>query len=108
MDLDEHIRAVVREELARARGAAHATVYTSLALPRDVSRRTFREACRSGRVDGARREGRTWVCSREAWHAARTRARSSAPILRVVASLDDESIAARAIANAGLRRTRSA
>lgn len=46
-------------------------VYTSDDLPARESRRVFREVCVSGRVVGARREGRTWICSRKAWHVAR-------------------------------------
>jgi hypothetical protein len=63
-----------------ARIAAHILVagerdtYTSRDLPRRCSRRRFAELCRSGVVSGARRDGREWVCSREAWEAARTRA----------------------------------
>jgi hypothetical protein len=45
--------------------------YSSRALPARCSRRRFAEVCRSGRVEGAYRDGRDWVCSRAAWEAAR-------------------------------------
>ena len=53
-------------------------VYSAQTPPPRVSSRTFREACRSGRIPGARKEGKTWFCDRAAWHAAREvkRARS--------------------------------
>jgi hypothetical protein len=47
-------------------------IYSSRELPPRCSRRRFAELCRSGRVPGARREGRDWTCSREAWEAARS------------------------------------
>jgi hypothetical protein len=45
--------------------------YSSRDLPPRCSRRRFAEVCRSGRVADAARDGRDWVCSREAWEAAR-------------------------------------
>jgi hypothetical protein len=47
--------------------------YSSRHLPPRCSRRRFAELCRSGRILGAEREGRDWVCSRDAWEAARSR-----------------------------------
>jgi hypothetical protein len=44
---------------------------TKAHLPPRTSRRRFAEICRSGRVQGAYRDGRIWVCIREAWHSAR-------------------------------------
>lgn len=52
--------------------------YDSAHLPPRTSRRRFAEICRSGQVDGATLEGRVWVCSREAWHAARGRRKEAA------------------------------
>jgi hypothetical protein len=54
-------------------GERHADCYDSTHLPARTSRRRFAECCRSGRVSGAYRDGRYWVCSREAWHSARGR-----------------------------------
>jgi hypothetical protein len=48
-------------------------VYDSAHAPPNTTRRRFAELCRSGRIAGAYREGRTWVCARAAWHAARAR-----------------------------------
>jgi hypothetical protein len=50
-----------------------AECYDSQQLPPRTSRRRFAELCRSGRVPGAYREGRNWVCRREAWRVARAR-----------------------------------
>ena len=104
--VDAIVRAIVRDELARAFGSATSSAYTSSDLPRGVSRRSFRERCRSGTAPGARREGKLWICSREAWHASRA---TPAPALRLVSAqvaTDDGAIAARAIEAAGLRSTR--
>jgi hypothetical protein len=51
--------------------------YDSRHRPPRTSRRRFAELCRAGRVAGAYREGRDWVCTREAWHASRARALAS-------------------------------
>jgi hypothetical protein len=51
--------------------STHADTYDSDHLPPRTSRRRFAEFCRSGRVAGAYREGRHWVCARESWHSAR-------------------------------------
>lgn len=82
--------------------------YTSEDRPHRVSRRAFRERCRAGVVVGARREGKLWICSREAWHASRASAPSNPGhhVPRLLATSTDEAIAAAAIANAGLRPTR--
>jgi hypothetical protein len=63
-------------ELARASDAEGGVpgTYDSTHRPPRTSRRRFAELCRSGRVAGAYREGREWVCTREAWHASRARA----------------------------------
>lgn len=91
-------------ELAELETAEPARVYSSLDLPRGVSRRVFRERCCAGLVRGAHREGRVWICSREAYHASVGRA---APALRVVAQReDDAALAAAALAAARLPPTR--
>lgn len=84
---------------------APALTYSSVALPRGVSRRAFRERCRAGLVLGAHREGRAWICSQDAWHSSLNRV---VPALRVLvrSNDDDAAIAAAAIAAAGLRPTR--
>jgi hypothetical protein len=56
---------------ARLNERVERETYSSRDLPSRTSRRRFAEVCRSGRVEGARREGRDWVCSRAAWQAAR-------------------------------------
>jgi hypothetical protein len=57
-------------------------VYDSENLPPRTSRRRFAELCRSGRIAGAYREGRDWVCPRSSWHSSRhvgTRAAPTTP-----------------------------
>jgi hypothetical protein len=97
----EEVRAAVREELGR--GAPD--TYTSAALPPNTTLRTFRERCSSGRVPGARREGRAWICGRDEWHESRTRRRT--PVSRVSTTPSEVTpLAARAdalLARAGLR-----
>lgn len=52
---------------------------SSLALPLDCrSADAFNRACREGRVHGARKLGRVWICSRAAWEA-RTRTAPNVP-----------------------------
>ena len=74
--------------------------------PPGVSRRLFNATCRSGRVHGAVKRGRTWTCSRAAWDAART--------AKLAPSLDDSDLADRALRGEGvsnvvrLRPTRKA
>jgi hypothetical protein len=62
-------------DLARERERApdQEAAYDSMNLPPRTSRRRFAELCRSGCVPGAHREGRAWICSRDAWHASRIR-----------------------------------
>jgi hypothetical protein len=75
-------------------------VYTSDRLPPDCrTRRRFAEICRSGAVVGARREGRCWICSRQAWERARAR-RPPAPAT-TTARIDDD--ADRLLSRSGLR-----
>ncbi len=82
-----------------------ADTYSSVDLPRHATRRTFCESCASGRVVGAVKIGRIWTCPREAWHALRAHKPKPAP-MRVVDSLDPETLAQRAFDAAGFRATR--
>ena len=68
-------------ELASAGDAPHGSsaFYDSTHLPPRTTRRRFAELCRSGRVAGAYREGRNWVCSCDAWHAVRARRPRTTP-----------------------------
>lgn len=101
--IEATIRQIVRDELARALGST-SDDYSSINLPRGVSRRSFRERCASGRVDGARREGRIWTCSRSAWHASRS---TTTTTTTAEPRTDASSIADAALA-AVSRRTRAA
>jgi hypothetical protein len=56
-------------------------LYDSENLPPRTSRRRFAELCRSGRIAGAYREGRDWVCSRESWHSSRMVGARAAPTM---------------------------
>lgn len=74
----EEILSAVMDELAGRVAVRLLTLrggetYSSCDLPPRCSRRRFAELCRSGRVGDAHREGRDWICSRDAWHAARAR-----------------------------------
>jgi hypothetical protein len=81
--------------------------YSSRDLPPRCSRRRFAEISRSGRIDGASREGRDWICTRAAWEAARSRkANGAAP---VAVPIEPPSLSARAdelLKRAGLRVVR--
>jgi hypothetical protein len=98
----------VTEDLAvrlatRLGGGANPDTYDSLRLPARCTRRRFAEVCRSGRVAGARREGRDWVCSRLAWEASQTRKRPL-PALRPPCAPSDRNARADALlARSGLR-----
>ncbi len=97
--------AAIDSDLATLEGVDVSDSYTSHALPPGVSRRTFRQLCRSGHVHGARREGKVWRCSRDAWTAARAKA---PPPTATLAANDDEAIVRRALDAAGLRATKTA
>jgi hypothetical protein len=77
------MRRIADEQIVAARIGA-AETFTSEALPPRTSRRAFAEWCRSGQIEGARKEGRAWMCSATAWHAARSRSPEPAPRLRLV------------------------
>ena len=97
----DYVRSLLRELLAEARDGA-SDCYSSISLPPRTKRRQFAKQRRSGRVEGAYREGRDWVCSRETWHAARRRTHKAAPS----APTFEPSVAERAdrlLARAGLR-----
>jgi hypothetical protein len=95
--LERAIEAIVDRRVHAILGALDDARYrTPDRLPPGVSARTMREACRSGRVRGAVREGRQWSCPRDAWHSAR--ARRPAPRLELVPDArSDEELAALAI-----------
>jgi hypothetical protein len=65
--------AIADRVAARINARAERDTYSSRDLPPRCTRRNFAEVCRHGYVEGARREGRDWVCSREAWNTARSR-----------------------------------
>jgi hypothetical protein len=76
--------------------------FDSRNLPPRTSRRRFSEVCRTGRVADARREGRDWTCSREAWEAARGR-KPTPPIAKPTAPTPLDEQADRLLARSGLR-----
>jgi hypothetical protein len=82
--------------------------YSSRDLPPRCSRRRFAELCRSGRVVGARREGREWVCAREAWEAERTRAYAPVVTKTTVKATSLDAKADALLARAGLRVVKGA
>jgi|HubBroStandDraft_1064217.scaffolds.fasta_scaffold00816_13 hypothetical protein len=51
---------------------ARPQAFDSEHLPPRTTRRRFIEMCRSGRVPGAWREGRLWVCTCSDWETTRT------------------------------------
>jgi hypothetical protein len=57
---------------AKLAAAGVAKIYfSSTSLPPDTSRRAFNTWCRSGRVEGAERDGSNWRCPAASWRAAR-------------------------------------
>lgn len=106
--LDALIDALADRLVARMGDRRERQVYTSDDLPPRTSRRRFAEVCRSGRVAGARREGRHWTCSLVAWETARTRTRAST-IAPAAADVPPATLAARAeslLERSGLRLVR--
>ena len=90
-------------------GAASASAeadFSSIALPPHTARLTFRRRCKS--IPGAYKIGHVWYCPRAAWFASARRSapRPIAPAAPAVTS--DEELAAKMIADAGLRATRAA
>ncbi len=104
-DLANILRALVREEVDayhRERGIA-GVEYSTQHPASGVTSRTHNEACRSGRVEGARKEGRQWFCSREAWH--RSRGKAPPPKLRLVPTEPDvDALTEKALAGARGKR----
>jgi len=89
---------------ARIGVRAERDTYSSRDLPPRCSRRRFAELCRSGRVADARREGREWMCSRDAWLDARAHRSSPSPAeapTRIPPTIDAQANAL--LARAGLR-----
>ena len=103
-DLEAAIRRIVREEIAAVLRTHRSGEYSSEALPPLTSRRSFHEVCRSGGINGARKEGRHWWCPREEWHRARL---EKLPTSRTAPSREKtlEELADEAILAAGFRRT---
>jgi hypothetical protein len=79
--------------------------YTSGRLPRGMTRRTFNEWCRSGKVDGASRDGREWRCIAAAWRAARAAAAPTRESQQVAANDAVPDLDAM-LSGAGMRRTK--
>ena len=69
----EHSRAIaaIDEQLALLESETSTSVeYSTVRLPADCkSADQFNRACRAGRVAGARKAGRVWICSHAAWEA---------------------------------------
>ena len=100
MTLDDLLDALADRIALRIRSQRERETYSSQDLPPRCSRRRFRELCKSGRVVGAMRDGRSWTCTREAWESARRHAprKTAAPI---AAKLNDRADAL--LASSGLR-----
>jgi hypothetical protein len=71
--LAELVDARVEERLAAHGIFDAATEYDGDRLPPHTTKRAFFAACRDGRVAGARRDGRGWICSHDAWRSFRER-----------------------------------
>lgn len=95
-----------RVEARLAQLGVHIEQYDGAHLPPHTSRRAFFAACRAaGKVEGARRDGRGWTCTRTAWEQYRARGaarpvRGCAKSHNNVVSIDSMLVAA------GLRATR--
>jgi len=85
--------------------AAEGTTYSSANLPPDTNARTFARWCRTGRVAGARADGRGWRCSVEAWKRARAAGKRKPAALAVLPT-DEEFEAAEMVRTATSRNTR--
>lgn len=108
MNLDDVLDALaakvadrVTKQVLAALGKQSELPYSSDDLPPFASKRLFNTWCRSGRVRGARREGKgpstRWFCDRFAWEQARTTTPE--------ATSDEEAKIAGYIGAAGLRLT---
>jgi hypothetical protein len=87
--LRDLIVAIVDERLRELGIGATSTRFSSTSLPPHTSRRLFNEACKAGKIDGARKVGRVWECEAKAWTAARS-TKPVAPTLRLVHDRDAE------------------
>lgn len=109
MTIEDRIRLIAREEIARVLGSTAADYSTATAecYPPgcDGCRRRARDRVRA--VPEHRRIGTgratVWTVSRDAYHAHHGR---RAPVLRVVATSTDEDIASRALERSTTRATR--
>lgn len=95
--LEEQAR--IDRELAQLEMTS-ADEYSSLLLPPDARNAdAFHRACRSGRVIGASKRGRVWICSRAAWES-----RSAAPAPRIASRPALAPVDADVLAELGARR----
>jgi hypothetical protein len=99
---DAIVRRVLSRLAALPRGDEE---YAGPNLPLGVSRRVFRMRCAAGLVEGARKEGRSWRCSKAAWHASFAQA-SRAPVSAANTNVDADDEADAILAASGLRGTR--
>jgi hypothetical protein len=76
--IDAYVAEAVKGALAPS------DVYSSQHLPPDIpSRRRFHEICRT--VPGARKQGRAWTVSRDAWEKARAASQPDAAVDAIIA-----------------------
>lgn len=101
-------RAELAEEAARIDRALaeletdHVSGYSTYRLPTDAKNQgAFNRACRDGRVVGATKLGRVWVCSVEAWEARSPARVSCTRQPELTTEPDDSSL----LDEFGLRRT---
>jgi hypothetical protein len=102
--LEALLDALAERIAARILVAREQDTYSSHELPLRCTRRRFAELCRSGVVLGARRDGRDWVCAREAWDAARAPKTRSARVAALPLDVKADALLARA----GLRVVKGA
>jgi hypothetical protein len=71
--LERIIESKVESALARVLSQSTApNEVSSVRIPADAKNPdAFNRACRSGRVEGARKVGRIWICTLDAWNARR-------------------------------------
>lgn len=110
--LDDHVRRLVREEIARVLGTTAPTYSTEAGAwpPGCTSRRQARERIRA--VAGSERVGRgratIWRVARDAYDAHHATKRPALRMVTAPTSVDDDELAARVLASADLRATRKA